>query len=384
MKEFGFNRYYLSRFNIINRIDYYTCWEDFKIIQDALQINSNDIILSITSGGCNILNFLLYNPKKILAIDYNPYQNYLLEFKIESIRNLNYSQFLQLMGISKSKDRENLYKIIRKKLSKNARVFWDLNYYAIKEDLLYVGEQNVKNFGKILRFLEGKKIIENFFYCKTIEEQTDYFYKYIYSFPWRLYYGLAYKNIIVKLLLCLRAIHEFPYKRKRSQGYIRYIQRVNYPKDYLKKIEYIFTKIPIKDNNFASLMLLGYYINENCFPPYLKKENYDTIKKGIDKIEIKTSTVSDILNNLQENSVTKFNLSNIFDWVDDNVFKNQLIDIARVGKNKGKILYSTTRSDRNIPKDIKILSQNKQLAIKLLKEDRTNMYSNLEIAEIQK
>ena len=384
MKKSRFRQYYFSKFFYMNKIDYYTCWEDFQIIQKAMEINNNDIILSITSGGCNILNFILSNPKKILAVDYNPYQNYLLEFKIESIRNLNYSEFLQLMGIFPTKNRMDLYEIIRKNLNENTRVFWDHNYYVIKKGLLYVGEQNVKNLGRILRFLRGKKIIENFFSCETVEKQEDYFYKYIYGLPWRLYLGLAYKNYLVKLLLCVRALHEFPYKRKKSQGYFKYIQRVNYPENHLEKIEYIFTKIPIRENNFASLILLGYYNNEDCFPLYLKEENYNTIKKGIDKIEIKTSVVLDVLNNFQEDSVTKFNLSNIFDWVDDNTFKNQLVEITRVGKNKGKILFSTTRSDRFIPKNIKSFSQNKQLAIKLLKEDRTMMYSDLVIADICK
>jgi len=384
MKRLRFKKYYLSKFFSMNKIDFYTCWEDFQIIQKALQINSSDIILSITSGGCNILNFVLYNPKKILAVDYNPYQNYLLEFKMESIRNLNYSQFLQLMGILPIKNRIELYGVIRKNLNKNTRDFWDLNSYAIKRGLLYVGEQNVKNLGNIFRFLKGKKIFENFFSCETIQEQTDYFYKNIYGLPWRIYNDLAYRNYTVKLLLCLRALHEIPYKRKRSEDYFRYIQRVNYPENHLKKIENTLTKIPIRDNNFASLILLGYYLNENCFPPYLKKENFNKIKKGIDKIEIKTSTVADVLNNLKEDSFTKFNLSNIFDWIDDNIFINQLYEITRVGKNKAKILFSTTRNDRHIPECIKTLSQNKQLAIKLLNEDRTMLYSNLEIAEICK
>ena len=60
-----------------NKIEYYACWDDIQTIQNALKINRNDVVLSITSAGCNILNFLLYNPKKILAIDYNPFQNYL-------------------------------------------------------------------------------------------------------------------------------------------------------------------------------------------------------------------------------------------------------------------------------------------------------------------
>lgn len=375
---------YLSNRFIMNKIDFYTCWEDMDLIQKSLQINSNDIIFSVTSGGCNILNFLVYNPKKILAVDYNPYQNYLLELKIEAIRNLNYTEFLQFMGITPSKERMELYEIIRKNLSQNASAFWDLNSFAVEKGILNVGEQNVKNYGKFLRFLKGRKTIENFFYCTTIEEQTDYFYKHIYGLPWRLYPGCTYRDFVIKLALCLRALHEYPYGRKRVSGYFRYIQKIHYPKDHLKKIEYVYTKVPIKYNHFASLMLLNRYINEDCFPPYLREENYGMIQQRIDRIETKTASVLETLRECPSDSITKFNLSNVFDWIADDIFTKQFVEITRVGKNGGKIFYSTTRDDRYIPKDIKTMYPYEKIAVDLLKEDRTMMYSYFEVGEICK
>jgi len=80
----------------------------------------------------------------------------------------------------------------------------------------------------------------------------------------------------------------------------------------------------------------------------------------------------------------KFNFSNIFDWIDYEDFKNHLIQIIRVGKNKGKIFYSMTRNDRKIPNDLKELISDKKLSTQLLKEDRTIMYSYFEVGEIKK
>ena len=67
---------YLSKQIKMNKIDFYNSWDDINLIKKALQINSNDIVFSITSGGCNILNLLLFDPKKIIAVDYNPYQTF--------------------------------------------------------------------------------------------------------------------------------------------------------------------------------------------------------------------------------------------------------------------------------------------------------------------
>jgi S-adenosylmethionine-diacylglycerol 3-amino-3-carboxypropyl transferase len=369
---------------IMNKIDFYTCWDDIAPIQQALQINSDDIVFSITSGGCNILNLLLYDPKKIIAVDYNPYQNYLLELKIAAIKNLSHSELLKFMGIAYSNEREELYGSIRKNLSKNACTFWDSNSHVVDKGILNVGEQNVKIFGNFLRFLKGKKTIEKFFYCKTIDEQTHYFYKHIFGLPWKLALFYPYNNYLIKLKLILLMLRECPHRQGKFSEFFRYLRNVHYPKDHLKKIEDIFTKIPITNNYFASLIFLGRYINENCVPPYLLKENYSLLNQKLDRIEIKTSSVYEALKKLPDESITKFNLSNIFDWTDDNEFKNQLIEIIRIGRNNGKIFYSTTRNDRNIPEDLKSLNSDKQLAIQLPKKDRTIMYSNFGVGKISK
>ncbi|MHA1190771.1 MAG: DUF3419 family protein [Promethearchaeota archaeon] len=384
MKTIKTKQSYFSKLSNMNKIDFYACWDDFQLIQRALKINSEDIVFLVTSGGCNILNSLLYNPKKILAVDYNPYQNYLLELKITAIKNLNYSEFLQFMGVTSSNSRAKRYAMIKEKLSKNAREFWDSNSFVVKKGILNVGEQNVKSLGKILRFLKGEKTIENFFSCKTIDEQTNYFYEHIYGFPWKLLLNCWYNNYISKLTLCLVALHEIPYKRERLSRYYGYIQKISYPKDHLKKIEHIFTKISIENNYFASLMLLSRYIHEDCYPPYLKRENYNILKKNVDRVELKTASVYEVLKELPNDSITKFSISNIFDWVGDDEFKRHLNQIIRVGKNKGKIFYSATRNDRGIPKNIKEIHSKKQVAFQLLEEDRTTMYSNFLVGKICK
>ena len=376
--------YYLSKLFTMNKIDYYTCWEDFQVIQKALQVESGDVIFSITSGGCNIFNLLVYDPKKIVAVDYNPYQNYLLELKIEAIRTLKYSQFLQFMGIEPSSERQQLYKIVRKKLSNNARIMWDRNPYAINNGVLLVGEQNVKNIGKLLRFLKGPKTIENFFLCQDNKEQTDYFYRYIYGLPWRLYQRYTSQNQVVKLILCLRALQEIPYRRKRAAGYFQYLQNVYYPPDHPKNIEEVFSTIPVRYNHYASLMLLGYYFNKDCFPPYLKEENYDKLQQRVDRIEMVSAPVSDALKKFPNEYFTKFNLSNIFDWVENTLFQQQLAELTKFGKDRGKILYTTTRADREIPTEITTLSQDLQVTSELLHEDRMPLYSKYQLGTICK
>jgi S-adenosylmethionine-diacylglycerol 3-amino-3-carboxypropyl transferase len=379
----------LKKSNIVygfssNKIEYYSCWEDIQVIQNALKIKKGDIVLSITSAGCNTLNSLLYNPKKIISIDFNPYQNYLLELKIKAIKNLDYEEFLNLLGIIKSKNPIKIYKSFRSQLDDKTKLFWDSNTGIIKKGLIYIGEPNVKFLGNIIRFLKGKDTLEGLFKCKTVEEQYEYFYKKIYGFPWRFLLKFSYNIQQFRFILCLRMLNAFHYRKKKSSEILKYIQRVTYPKNPIEQMEFILTKTPIINNYIASLMFLNRYYNKNFYPPYLKKKFFQILKERVNRIEVKTSSLENFLKDLPENYITKFNLSNIFDWFDEKEFKKILFEIKRVGVNGGRIFYTATRYDRDIPKSFKGIITEKKLESDLLKKDRTVLYSFFHVGNIKK
>ena len=81
-------------------INYSQCWEDPLLLNEALEINAQDTVLSITSGGDNTLFLLLKQPKKIVSIDFNPVQNYLLELKIATLKALPHGEVLEFLGES--------------------------------------------------------------------------------------------------------------------------------------------------------------------------------------------------------------------------------------------------------------------------------------------
>jgi betaine lipid synthase len=44
-------------------------WEDSRVDARMLKVNHDDVILALTSAGCNILSFALEKPKRIHAVD---------------------------------------------------------------------------------------------------------------------------------------------------------------------------------------------------------------------------------------------------------------------------------------------------------------------------
>ena len=100
-------------------------WEDPRVDRQILNINKDDVILTITSAGDNILDYLLESPKRVHAVDLNPNQNHLLELKVAAFTALPYPDVWQLFGDGRHPNfRELLITKLSPHLSSQAFQYW--------------------------------------------------------------------------------------------------------------------------------------------------------------------------------------------------------------------------------------------------------------------
>jgi S-adenosylmethionine-diacylglycerol 3-amino-3-carboxypropyl transferase len=65
----------------------------------ALQLDENSRVLTISSGGCNALNYLLENPESVTAVDLNRHHIYLLNLKLAALKHLpDHESFFAFFG----------------------------------------------------------------------------------------------------------------------------------------------------------------------------------------------------------------------------------------------------------------------------------------------
>jgi len=364
-------KYVIEKSSFFNRIAYSTCWEDFDIINKALKIKKGDTILSITSGGCNVLNFLIYAPRKIIAVDFNPNQNHILTLKIIAIKHLNHEEFIELLGVVKTNKSLKIYGKIREYLPKETQIFWDNKCKIIKKGITYNGRQEryIHSIGQYLRYLKGEDVLIDFLRSKSLKEQTVYFNKHLKDFSWKLYFNAVYNKPVMMI-----AKDKFVFNQ---------IEDSSYHIKFRKRVENAAINVQAKNNPFMSFALLGYYLDGDYYPHYLKKKNFEYLKKRADQIDIKTGPIQEILKELPTNSIDKFNLSNVLDWTSLGEFKKILQDLIRVGKHKSRFCYLNTLMKRHIPNFTNIKSYKKE-ANNLLKKDKSFLYENFEIGEILK
>ena len=105
---------------------YNTCWEDPRLDRAALELGRDDTLLTVTSAGCNVLDYALTGPRHIHAVDLNPRQSALLERKLAGIRHLDFHCFFGMFGRGCLPEAREAYRdVLRADLSPWSQRYWD-------------------------------------------------------------------------------------------------------------------------------------------------------------------------------------------------------------------------------------------------------------------
>src|SRR5262245_32349648 len=106
---------------------YNQIWEDPRVDLEALRLDGGSRVLTISSGGCNALNYLLENPESVTAVDLNRHHIFLLNLKIGALKFLpTYEDFFAFFGYGKSRRTiKNYEQFIAPNLDQDTRKFWE-------------------------------------------------------------------------------------------------------------------------------------------------------------------------------------------------------------------------------------------------------------------
>jgi betaine lipid synthase len=105
-----------------------------------MNINPNDTVLTLTSGGCNALNLLLHGAGHVVSVDCNPAQSSLLELKAVALQQLDYDDLWQMFGEGRHPRIEEIFeRQLGPFLSQKAYNFWSTRLFYFKQGLYYQG-----------------------------------------------------------------------------------------------------------------------------------------------------------------------------------------------------------------------------------------------------
>ena len=378
-----------------NRVDfslirYSQCWEDTEVLLESLNIQENDICFGILSAGDNVFSMLAENPKKVVALDISFPQIALAKLKKEVFNSLSYEEMLEFMGVMKSDKRIEIYDRIKENLDKEVKEYWDFNKEAIQKGIIHAGkfEKFFKIFReKILPFVHSKKRIEKLLEKKSRQERIEYYDNHWNNFRWKLMFKLFFSKYIVG-------------KLGRDKEFFRYAEK-NISEEMKERSRYALCEQNPYENPYINYILTGNY-RKDCLPYFLRKENFDKIRKNLHKVEILQSSVEEYLDQI-DFKIDKFNLSDIFEYMSaenysklmgkiyDNAEDNALLAYWNliVERNSEKLDYKKTDSEIIVTgKEINVKGKKyermKELDKKLHEKDMTFFYTDFVVEKVIK
>jgi S-adenosylmethionine-diacylglycerol 3-amino-3-carboxypropyl transferase len=345
------------------------CWEDPDSDRLALAIQPRDTVVTITSGGCNTLSLLLEDPGKIYAVDINASQSYLLELKRAAIRRLEHDELWGFLGLTDSDSRLQIFDRLRGDLSQPAIDYWTRKTAAVEMGVVYQGryESFIQKFGRVLSVVQGKKRIEGFFRCETLDQQREYFDKRWNTPQWRLLFQLAFN----KWMLAKRGLTADYFKFDDGSS--------SFAESFFRRSKHAMCEIPIQANYFLAQYLRGRYWNEETVPSYLRKDRLALVRERLDRIEIVTLDAQSWLGTQADSSIDALSLSNICELMSVDESARLFAQVARCARPGARICFRNLIVPRGVPAALQgEIELQEQMSRELIAHDRSFVYSRVQ------
>jgi S-adenosylmethionine-diacylglycerol 3-amino-3-carboxypropyl transferase len=327
----------MTRF--FSRLSYSLGNEDGCTEKHALNIQPQDKVLCITASGDRPLNLLTSPCEKIVCIDANPVQNFLLELKKAAMQTLTTEAYLAFLGANTYQHRLKTFAIVAEALSVEARQFWLQQTKMIERGVLYQGtvERFVKKGATFLNLIRGSAI-RDLFAMNDLEEQRS-FVKTKWHHPlWQKLFELILNPGIAKVCINDPGLYEHVKDGIKPGRYI--YQRMN------QSLE----RYLAKENLLLSLILRG-FVSPEAYSPYLKAEGIDKIKPHLDSLSIKTGNVVNYLNACMEPTFDCFSMSDVESYMNKEGFNNLLKGMYKAAKPGARFAMRQFLSGHEIPSE---------------------------------
>ncbi len=342
-------------------IRYAQCWEDTEVLLEALDIKPADTCLSIASAGDNSLAMLSAGPEKVTAIDLNPAQLALAELKLRAIEHLDRASTMELLGYSRSNRRTDLYLSLLPYLTPDTVRFFNLNKALIEKGLAGSGkfERYFAIFrNAILPLLHSRRSVESLVSPKTYVKRKEFFKKTWNNLRFRLAIKLFFSNAVIGFL-------------GRDPSFFKYVDR-SLP-EFLS--ESIYKALVIQDpaqNPYLHWILFGEYRGE-ILPYFLRDENFEKIKANAHRLEFKKASLEEFLEGVDPDSIDCFNLSDVFEYVSEDSYRNTLDIINDRARAGARLAYWNMLAPRssNAPS----ITRDQEASSDLYARDQTFFYT---------
>lgn len=294
-------------------------WEDPVPDLEALALQPDSHLVTIASGGCNVLAYLTANPRRITAVDLNRAHIALNELKLAALKHLpDHADFERFFRRADSPQNVELYdRLLAPRMTDRARTYWEGKRIGLpgrERRRIGLFAENVYRAGLLGWCITSGHLMAKLYGIRfdcllgatTLEEQRRLFEREIAPlFDRRLIRFLSSSPIALYGL----GIPPAQYRELAGDRHVADVLR--------ERLARLATDFPLKDNYFAWQAFKRAYPEdrETGLPLYLQRRHFQTLRERADRVRLVRRSITDVLNDQPRRSVDAVVLLDAQDWM---------------------------------------------------------------------
>ncbi|MDO1584514.1 DUF3419 family protein [Rhizobium oryzicola] len=319
-------------------------WEDPDVDMEAMDLSEGQSIVTIGSGGCNMLAYLSRAPRSIDVVDLNPHHIALNRLKLKAFETLpghaDVVRFLSAEGTGvngKAFDR-----FIAPGLDPVTRAYWEKR--NIKgQRRVSVFDRNIYRTGLLGRFIAVGHLLARMHgvdltemtQARSLREQRQFFETKIAPLFDRpvIRWITSRKSSLFGLGIPPQQYDELA--SVAAEGSIAPVLR--------QRLEKLACHFPLRDNYFAWQAFARRYPRpeEGSLPTYLRAEHYRAIRENAGNVIVHHATFTELLSHKTAGSVDRYVLLDAQDWMNDRQLNDLWAEITRTASSKARVIFRT-------------------------------------------
>ncbi len=324
-------------------------WEDPEVDMVALEIRPGDRIVTIASGGCNALSYLLADPAVVEAVDLNRAHVAFNRLKLAALAHLpDHERFYRFFGHAGLRDNVDAYeRFLKPHLDRDTRAYWEKRKLSGRRRIS-IFSRNLYRHGLLGNFIGmGHRVARLYgidprglLAAATPEDQRRFFDSEIAPLFEKRAVRWALKR---KSSLFGLGIPPQQYDALAGDGDMATVLR--------QRLEKLACGFPLSDNYFAwQAFGRGYDPAGNgSLPPYLSRANFDTIRARAARLAVSNASYAEFLAAKPATSVDRFVLLDAQDWMSDAQLNELWREITRTAAPGARVIFRTAAPESVLP-----------------------------------
>lgn len=323
-------------------------WEDPEVDMAAMELGPDHRIITIASGGCNVLSYLARRPQSIIAVDLNPAHIALTRLKLTAARHLQADVFHRFFAEASALANPPIYdSFLRPHLDEETRRYWDARTLSGRRRI----QQFARNFyrtGLLGRFIGSAHLLAKLYAqdpttvlsAPTLEEQRARFERHLAPiFRKKLVRWLTGRRVSLYGL----GIPPEQYTKLVGDGYMADV--------LCERLRRLACDFPAGDNYFAwQAFARGYGPHEApALPPYLQPGNFAAIREGAARVTAVQASYTERLRGEPAASIDRYVLLDAQDWMDDRQLNQLWAEITRTARPGARVIFRTAGAASILP-----------------------------------